>query len=230
MVPLKTPLTKKECFVLYHDDILCKEIRSSIYVRAMLVPSPRTTHVVVTRMPSKKGDNSGVSGPSNARPARVVSNGSSSPTAFSVGLKPVGSLGNGGSSIYGPAMSSVLRAISSLTIKEPVNKVTPSATITPSSGNISFNVSPFDNLTFGPDGLVHDRKGKRPRTSFESESISTTSFSSSASLKSLTHWPAISSLPLFNPPTDTSFNVGSLGVSSSNGSPETNVFWSASCT
>lgn len=119
-------------------------------------------------------------------------------------------------------------AVSSLSIKEPVNPVLPIAPIPPNSVNNIFPASPFDNLSFGTDGLIHDRKGKRPRTTFESAYIGSSSLSSS--LKTPPQWPLLSSIPHFTPSNDTSFNAGSLGVSFSTGTAEENVIWYASCT
>lgn len=112
-------------------------------------------------------------------------------------------------------------AVSSLSIKEPVNPVLPIAPIPPNSVNNIFPASPFDNLSFGTDGLIHDRKGKRPRTTFESAYIGSSSLSSS--LKTPPQWPLLSSIPHFTPSNDTSFNAGSLGVSFSTGTAEENV-------
>lgn len=170
MVPLNSPLTKKvifntsrrtyymtafypklhfhackQCFVLYHDEALCKEFQMRIYVRALPAPSPRATHVVVTKVVTnkEKGESSHSSGPSKSFDVAASPNEHSKPSAFSVSLQPSRALTNRGSSLSLPVSSSVF-----------------------------------------PVGLVHDRKGKRSRTAFESVYLS---FSTSSSMMPTPH-------------------------------------------
>lgn len=86
MVPMNSPMTKKvvyntsrktyymyafypklpfhactKCFVLNHDENKCKEIQMRIYVKELPAPSPKASHVTVTKVASvlEKGESSG---------------------------------------------------------------------------------------------------------------------------------------------------------------------------
>ncbi|XP_026390311.1 uncharacterized protein LOC113285751 isoform X2 [Papaver somniferum] len=213
----------KKCFVLYHDEAKCKEIQLRIFVRALPAPTPRATHVTVTNVKSQA--ERGESSKTKISASEPLIRDHSRPSAFSVSLQPLGSIGNRNSTFSPLFFPSALPAVSALTIREPLNPHIPAN----SSRVSSCFVSPFDNFSSGDNGNVHDRKGKRPRIVFESVYLEASSFSSSSAMMPTPCWPPLSSAPAFSPPADSSFNIGSLGSQSSMSYVVSNVCWATSC-
>lgn len=223
MVPLKEPLTRKvvfnsskrsyimsafypklpfrackKCFVLYHNEAKCNEILSRIVVTALAAPSSRATHVAVTNVKPQS-----VAGESS-KPKNTVSEDNisehSKPSAFSISLQPSGCIGNRNSAFSPIVVPSVLPPVlphmTALTIRESMNPHTPPHT----QSAVSSFVSHFNNFTLRDFGNVQDRKGKRPRTTFESVYLEAISFSSSSVMMPTPRWPPLTSAPPFSPP------------------------------
>lgn len=223
MVPLKEPLTRKvvfnsskrsyimsafypklpfrackKCFVLYHNEAKCNEILSRIVVTALPAPSSRATHVAVTNVKPQS-----VAGESS-KPKNTVSEDNisehSKPSAFSISLQPSGCIGNRNSAFSPIVVPSVLPPVlphmTALTIRESMNPHTPPHT----QSAVSSFVSHFNNFTLRDFGNVQDRKGKRPRTTFESVYLEAISFSSSSVMMPTPRWPPLTSAPPFSPP------------------------------
>lgn len=200
MVPLKEPLTRKvvfnsskrsyimsafypklpfrackKCFVLYHNEAKCNEILSRIVVTALAAPSSRATHVAVTNVKPQS-----VAGESS-KPKNTVSEDNisehSKPSAFSISLQPSGCIGNRNSAFSPIVVPSVLPPVlphmTALTIRESMNPHTPPPIL---KSAVSSFVSHFNNFTLRDFGNVQDRKGKRPRTTFESVYLEAISF------------------------------------------------------
>ncbi|XP_026442579.1 uncharacterized protein LOC113342157 [Papaver somniferum] len=173
MVPLRYPLTRKvvintstrpyymtvfypklpflackKCFILYHNEDNCREIRMRIFVRALPAPSPRATHVSVTNVhsSSEDGECSNAGKANSVVAADAVSDEHSKPSGFSVSLHPSAALRNTGSSSFSPVFPSDKPRNSPLTIRELVSSQ-PNSVGFPSS---------FEDMSFDVDGLLHD--------------------------------------------------------------------------
>lgn len=251
MVPLKTPLDRKvvfntskrtyfmyafcpklpfrackRCFVLYHNDDLCREIQRKVFVRAFPAPSPRVSHVAVmnfqTRSTTGESSKSRNSKEADQNASVVAPLDQSKPSAFSVSLQPSAATKSTCSSFFSPIYSSALHKLAHLTIRESGTN-----DFHATRSSVGLNHS-FNNIAFDSDGLIHDRKGKRTRTSFESVVQENSVVNSSFTMVPTPHWPPISSVPPFCPPSDIVFNSGSSGFSVGQGSEEANSLWSAS--